>query len=74
MDEVDATKFGDESRKFEPGKVLVSSHGKGKELAEMLMRELGIDKETVRKFSVTFEVGECVMVQTEHYARERIGS
>lgn len=53
------------------GSLLLSTSGRGKELADMLRDELGIPGE-VRAFSVSFRAGEAVVVTTEFQARGKL--
>lgn len=53
------------------GQLLLSTSGRGKELCDMLRDELGIPDE-VRGFSVSFRVGEPVVVVTEFNARGKV--
>lgn len=47
---------------------LVPTNGKGKELADLLRRELGIPG-GVREFSVRFALGEVIMVNCTYFAK-----
>jgi hypothetical protein len=50
--------------------ILMSQHGRGKELQDMLRKELGVP-DGCRWFSVRFEVGEPVRVECEYTPEER---
>lgn len=48
--------------------ILTTRNGKGRELCELLCKELGIP-DGVRSFTVTFAVGQAVMVTCEYLPR-----
>lgn len=67
---IETTSVDDAARTFVCGgpEPLVPHKGKGKELCDLLRRELKVPEHT-RSFSVKFEAGELVLVTCEYMPR-----
>ncbi len=74
MDLVNTTELGDATTKAEqlaqPSKFLTPMHGRGKELCDMLRKELGIP-EGARSFDVRFAYDDIVTVRCEYMPRSQ---
>ena len=55
------------------GGILLPHHGKGKELQELLRKELGVP-DSVVWFSVRFAVDETINVTCEYIAKEHLSN
>jgi hypothetical protein len=63
--EIDTTRVSDDTRSFNRPMPLVPMSGRGKELCDMLRKELGVP-DGVREFEVRFAMNEAISVRCKY--------